>query len=543
MHNGSSGNPIDDLSAMRFLKLPKESLRTRGFPLRSGRVLSLTLLALATLASAAEPASARILRHRHLRIERESDAKLDFKRPVGPLYAVVSLADQHVTFYDANGLWARGLVSTGVPGHPTPTGIFTILEKERWHRSNIYSGAPMPFMQRLAWTGVAMHEGAVFPGHTASHGCIRLQAAFARQLFAVTNTGQRVIIAPQDITPTPIVNAHLPVPELQMLPLEAAVNKTASNKNGAVEPVALEPLAASSAQAKAVNPLEFAKVMKTAAAAKAAAAIVTKKTALALLEPKSAEARLAARELDGAESALKEAQEELKGAARVAADAQGEDATKKAAENKTAAEAKVTAAELKVREARDAKAAKDQEILAAQTSIRDADAAAVEAAAAAKQAVRRQEPLSMFISRKTGRLYVRQATEHLFDIPVTIRDPQRPLGTHLFIATQAGDDGASLRWVSLTPPAAAEVIIRPHSSRRGQHIFREEDEAGPAQSYPETAAGALDRIEIPEEASKRISELLWTGATLIISDVGMSGEGRYPMDFIILEQTRIRVYD
>jgi lipoprotein-anchoring transpeptidase ErfK/SrfK len=79
----------------------------------------------------------------------------------------VSLAEQHVTFYDANGQYARGLVSTGVPGHPTPTGIFTILEKERWHRSNIYSGAPMPFMQRLTWTGVAMHEGAVHPGHTA----------------------------------------------------------------------------------------------------------------------------------------------------------------------------------------------------------------------------------------------------------------------------------------------------------------------------------------------------------------------------------------
>ncbi len=541
MHNGSSGNLIDDLSAMRFFKLSKESLRTRGFGFRSGGVLSVALIALATLVNAFEPAAARSLKHRHQRMERESDAKPDFKKPVGPLFAVVSLADQHVTFYDANGLWARGLVSTGVPGHPTPTGVFSILEKERWHRSNIYSGAPMPFMQRLAWTGVAMHEGAVNPGHTASHGCIRLQGAFAKELFAVTNTGQRVIIAPEDVTPSDIVHAHLPVPELQTMPLEAAGDKAASNKNAAVEPVALDPQAQPSLRANAVNPLEFAKAMKAAAAAKAGGAAVTKKTAHALLEAKSGEARLAARELDDAEYALRKSREELDGADRIAASAQGEEAIKKAAESKTAAEARLAAAELKVREAREAGEASDREILAAPNAIRDADEATVQAAIEAKQAARRLEPVSMFISRKTGRLYVRQATEHLFDTPVAIRDPERPLGTHLLIATQAGGDGASLRWVSLTPPAAIEVTVRSRSSRRGRQIFPKE--ASSVQSYPETASGALDRIEIPEEALKRISELLWTGSTLIISDVGMSGEGRYPMDFMILEETRIRVYD
>ena len=121
-------------------------------------------------------------------------------KPVGPLYAVVSLADQHVSFYDANGLWERSVISTGVAGHPTPPGIFTILEKERWHRSNIYSGAPMPYMQRLAWTGVAMHEGVV-TGRPASHGCIRLPGAFAKRLFGLTNAGQRVVVSPEDITP------------------------------------------------------------------------------------------------------------------------------------------------------------------------------------------------------------------------------------------------------------------------------------------------------------------------------------------------------
>src|SRR5262249_19037834 len=138
-----------------------------------------------------------------------------------------------------------------------------------------------------------------------------------------------------------------------------------------------------------------------------------------------------------------------------------------------------------------------------------------------------------FISRKTGRLYVRQATAHLFETPIAIRDPSRSIGTHLFIATRPGEDGASLRWVSLTPPAAVEYKVRPHSSRRGRK-FEPEEDAAPAPAFPESASGALDRIEIPEETAQRIAGLLWTGATLIISDVGMSGEGRFAMDFMIL---------
>ena len=496
---------------------------------------------LAVLAGTFDNAAARHRYSRHQYVERESEPKSQFKKPVGPLFAVVSLAEQHVTFYDANGLYARGLVSTGVPGHPTPTGIFTILEKERWHRSNIYSGAPMPFMQRLAWTGVAMHEGVVHPGQTASHGCIRMQAEFAKELFAVTNAGQRVIISPQEITPADIVHAHLPAPKLQTPPAEAAGEKTSANKNGAVEPVALDPKAPASSQAQAVNPLEFAKALKVAAAAKAVGAIAAKKAAVALLDSKPVEARLAARELDAAEDALRRARDELEDATRGAAKAEGEEAVKKAAERKTAGEAKLAAAEAKVHDAGEAKAAKDEEVLAAQNAIRDADAAAAHAADEAKQATRRLEPLSIFISSKTGRLYVRQATEHLFDMPIAIRDPGKPLGTHLFIATGAAGDGASLRWVSLTPPAAAEVHIRHHSSRRGHPVFAGEP-ADPAPAFPETASGALDRIEIPADAAQRISELVWTGATVIISDVAMS-DGRYPMDFQILQQTIIREWD
>ncbi|MGA3342916.1 MAG: L,D-transpeptidase family protein, partial [Methylocella sp.] len=84
-----------------------------------------------------------------------------------PLFAVISIADQRVSIYNDHGLVDRSAISTGMLGHPTPKGVFTIIGRERYHRSNIYSDAPMPFMQRITWSGIAMHLGVV-PGHPAS---------------------------------------------------------------------------------------------------------------------------------------------------------------------------------------------------------------------------------------------------------------------------------------------------------------------------------------------------------------------------------------
>src|SRR5262249_39624210 len=116
------------------------------------------------------------------------------RKPAGPLFAVLSLSDQHISVYNGNGLVARSQVSTGIPGHRTPIGIFTIIGRERYHASNIYSGAPMPFMQRITWSGIALHLGVV-PGYPASHGCIRLPTAFAQRLWGLTRVGERVVIA------------------------------------------------------------------------------------------------------------------------------------------------------------------------------------------------------------------------------------------------------------------------------------------------------------------------------------------------------------
>ncbi len=461
------------------------------------------------------------------------------KKPVGPLFAVVSLADQHVSFYDANGLWARSVISTGVNGHPTPTGIFTILEKERWHHSNIYSGAPMPYMQRVTWTGVAMHEGVV-TGRPASHGCVRLPGAFAKRLFGVTSEGQRVIISSQEVKPFEIRHAHLPAPQLSTPPEPLTNAKGEAGK--AVETVALDGSASAAKagpDAKPLNPHDYAKALKSVAAAKAASLPPEKKTALADLDTKTMAARQAGKEVEAAEVRLRVEKENLQNATRAEAKTQGDDDVKRAADKKSAAEGDLAAAEARLSKARDAKAARDQDALSAQNAVREVDAKIEAAAAAVKDAEVRLAPVSIFISRKTGRLYVRQANQHLFDVPVTIRDPQRPLGSHLFVATRAGDDSASLRWSAMTPPAAVEAKIRRHSSRRGRKI-EPERETPITPAFPETAAAALDRIEIPPEAAERIAERLWTGSTLIISDVGMSGEGRYAMDFIILGRTPIR---
>jgi hypothetical protein len=120
--------------------------------------------------------------------------------PKGPLQMVVSIGQQHVTLYADGKRIAQARVSTGTASHPTPTGVFSIIEKDRWHRSNLYDSAPMFYMQRLTWSGVAMHEG-ILPGYAASHGCIRLPTDFASRLWVTTKLGVRVVVARNDPAP------------------------------------------------------------------------------------------------------------------------------------------------------------------------------------------------------------------------------------------------------------------------------------------------------------------------------------------------------
>jgi hypothetical protein len=141
----------------------------------------------------------------------------------GPLLITVSLAKQQLTLYDRGIPIAQSPVSTGTRSHPTPTGVFSILQKQYFHRSNMYSSAPMPYMQRITWAGVALHAGEL-PGYAASHGCIRLPEDFAIRLWGTTQPGVRVIVTQNEVRPVAISHPLLftpkqPEPELAPEPV------------------------------------------------------------------------------------------------------------------------------------------------------------------------------------------------------------------------------------------------------------------------------------------------------------------------------------
>jgi L,D-transpeptidase catalytic domain len=128
--------------------------------------------------------------------------------PSGPVVVLVSLPDQLLYAYRNGVRIGRSTVSTGKPGKQTPTGVFTVLQKKVRHESSIYKGAQMPHMQRLTWTGVAMHAGHL-PGYPASAGCVRMPIEFAAKLYAVTNLGTTVIIADNQSAPRDTINPGL----------------------------------------------------------------------------------------------------------------------------------------------------------------------------------------------------------------------------------------------------------------------------------------------------------------------------------------------
>src|SRR6266853_5089008 len=128
---------------------------------------------------------------------------------VEPIMAIVSLRNQRITVYDAKGWILRAPVSSGQKGRETPAGIFSVIQKHAEHYSSLYDDAYMPHMQRITWSGIALH-GGVLPGRPASHGCVRMPFEFAADLFDATRVGMRVIVAPRDVTPVEIGHPSLP---------------------------------------------------------------------------------------------------------------------------------------------------------------------------------------------------------------------------------------------------------------------------------------------------------------------------------------------
>ena len=347
--------------------------------------------------------------HRHTKSELAKNAQSK-DTAKGPLQIIISIADQRVSLYDNGTLIARSSVSTGIPHHPTPLGVFSVIGKQRWHRSNIYSAAPMPYMQRITWSGIALHAGVV-PGHPASHGCIRLTNSFASRLWHLTKRGTRVIIAHDNVQPVEIANPHL-----------------------------FRPKAASGA-------------------------------------PEAPAATVAGNSINAA-------------------------------------------------------AATHEPLM---SNAESQDAANLQAPGSAPAAVAPQKvvPISVFVSRKLSKLFVRRGFKPLFDVPVKIQNPEEPLGTHVFTAMEFQNEGAAIRWTVVSMPDEFPIMSE-GSTREREAPAKQITEATLPVLLPNKANTALDRIEIPQDAVDRISELLTPASSVIISDYGISHETGKDTDFIVV---------
>jgi lipoprotein-anchoring transpeptidase ErfK/SrfK len=350
----------------------------------------------------------------------------------GLLSVVISIDKQRLTLYSDGQPIAHSRVSTGVPGHPTPTGVFSIIQKDRWHRSNIYYNAPMYFMQRITWSGVAMHEGVV-PNSPASHGCIRLPGAFARQMWGITKLGVRVIITHGEVAPVAISNERLfAIKREPAEPKGEAQANSPETVGGASNAFGLAQLSAAKRDGQATNTVLVSKPLAPALDAMAYALGTPRET---------------------------------------------------------------TGPELKPAEPKPLKPG----------------------------------PISVFISRKEGKLFVRKGFEPVFDAPVTFEEPNRPVGTHVFTALAVNDDNTTLRWNVVSMPGA-----RPEPVKKSVKGKRLEPPAAPVVGPASNASEALGRVTIPPDALERISELMSPGASLIISDKGLGSETGKGTDFIVL---------
>jgi lipoprotein-anchoring transpeptidase ErfK/SrfK len=471
--------------------------------------------------------------------------------PQMPLIINVSIARQRVMVYDANGLFAEAPVSTGMAGHSTPMGVFSVIQKDRYHHSNIYSGAPMPFMQRITWGGVALHAG-VLPGYPASHGCIRMPESFAVKMWGWTKMGARVIVTPGELSPSNF--SHPLLPALKVLPPPAVAEQPETNEplsvkadRGAPD---VKPIEASLQLRSSVGhndaPPEAAKSddVKPDTANADASKVETAKadgtpesaTDAVGKDAKSADAGDTAKSDTGADAKPADVADSAKSEDKAASADKATDAAKP--ETAKPDPAKADAAKPADKPAEPAKAADAIPAPApASDAKKDQTRLTEPAKPAAKPEKRRDGQVAVFVSRKDSKLYVRQNFSPWFELPVTIAPSDRPFGTHVFTATVDKTDANVLHWSVISVPMSARAAMRdsdmPRASRRKGKNAPASVEAKPA-PLPDSAAEALDRITIPANVMARISEAMATGGSFVVSDQGINqGETGEYTDFIV----------
>ena len=418
------------------------------------------------------------------------------------MLAVVSLARQRVSVYDAEGGVLRSSVSSGQTGYETPVGVYSILQKKEEHYSNLYDDASMPFMQRITWSGVALHAG-VIPGYPASHGCVRLPSGFAEKLFPTTRVGMRVVVSRDDVAPAPVSHPFLFQPRPARI-AEAKAAVRAAYWREDEETAALPDVAAWPARLRLQQQLQIETAGKSRSARAAADAAEPAKD---MLKDKTADHAKAQRAVKAAESAVKKAKDGVAQADKVAAKMRKPSAIEAASRMKAKAAAALTRAETQLATASEAAKVTAAALAHATETAKAAQEIEDKAQAEFKDAERRMLPVSIFISSKTQRLYVRQNREPVLDVPVTIRDPERPLGTHVFTALAYGDDGDSVRWnvVSLTHRASADADDEDDDgAHRGKRHVKKEPRPEPTDVA--AARETLDRIDIPADVRARLAE-------------------------------------
>lgn len=449
----------------------------------------------------------------------EKQAK-EHAKPVGPLVIAISIDKQTMRVFDANGLFAETRVSTGMKGHETPTGVFSVIQKNKWHKSNIYSGAPMPYMQRITWSGIALHAGAL-PGYPASHGCIRLPMAFATKLWSWTRMGARVIITPGEISPAefshPQLIAQKPVP-VAAAPMAApkdAQPATVKPADGRSTDLGLKP-------ASTTEPGKTVTADATNALGAAAKPVISDVNA-AMAQMSTASTELAKSADKKRDDNVRVTRQDVDAAAAKAAELPATETTK--AEDLPPKSPLAATPEARKDDTPPADAPKGEAKIAAKPDAPKLDA--VDIPPAPDTSPKRTGQIAVLISGKDGKLYVRQNFSPLFETDITIKASDRPLGTHIFTARIDKDEAKNVHWTAVSLPAVPHRAAA--DGRRKQAVATE------AQPLPVSAAEALDRINIPEDAMAQIAEAIATGGSIIVSDqsIKAGGETGQGTEFVV----------
>ncbi len=489
-------------------------------------------------------------------------------RSNSPLIIVASLRNQRLRVFDVDGEITSSRISSGRPGFATPTGVFSILEKKVQHRSNIYAGAEMPYMERLTWSGIALHAGVV-PGYRASHGCVRLPHSFARTLYSMTKLGGRVVITATDAEPvafsSPKLFKPLPLDDKTAMKLgssghpRVAVNDKPDDTTTDALPDFPLLIGISPALARAVadmprdpqrrpatrvevDQLMQERITRLQATLKSADAAQT--AALAKIDESAKEFARAERQLQDAQrsgeplrAAVKNAELRQQDAIRAfsafmssgtgssltpdamldrEADLENAvlQATRDADDARTnAAKTEWSFAEVQARYSA-AKAARDNVSIALRNAQTDLISAKRELADANNDVRLRSKSISVFVSLRAQRLYVRQGTEPVLEAPISVAPLPGPVGTHVFTAMRYGEDPNTFDWrlVSAQVPAAGKTFLDDVRKRRG-------DATAPAGNLSvRMANAALSAFAIPDDIMSMISERARPGASLIVSD-------------------------